>query len=179
MRRFLRVLVGRGAVVLAPASVGYYLWNGITGSADDRWYGEAMVYVIIALTLITPASLIATFSTSRVRQGWLRVEHSGPSDLSEGFEQWHAWTDHDDPMTHPLYRSTVGIRVRIDRIADTKHSIRGHPVVRLAVRGEIEGGFEVVAVVPRIAVPRVGDVVRVVAHPTDPNRYRYAGPVDH
>jgi hypothetical protein len=178
MRRFLRVLMVRGGVVLVSASVGYYLWNGITGSADDRWYGEAMVFVIIALGLIAPASLIARFSTSMVERGWLRVEHVGRSDLAEGFEQWQAWADHDDPMTHPLYRSTVGIPVRIDRITDTGHAIRLHPVVRLAVRGEIEGEFEVVAVVPRIAVPRVGDVVRVVAHPTEPNRYRYAGPVD-
>jgi hypothetical protein len=59
---------------------------------------------------------------------------------------------------------------------NTRTSVRTHPVVRLGVRGETEGEFDVVAVVPRIAVPRVGDVVRGVTDPANPARHRYAGP---
>ena len=181
MGRFLRRLVVRSVLLLALASVGYYLWNGITGSAEDRWYGEAMVYMVIAVNLVTPALPIVIAATpwaERLAREQRMFERIGQPALAEGIEQSRAWTDHDDPMTHPLYRSTVGIPVRIDRITDTGNSIRRHPVVRLGVRGETEGAFDVVAVVPRIAVPRVGDIVRVVAHPDDPNRYRYAGPVD-
>lgn len=189
MRRFLHTMVVRGVVLLALASVGYYLWNGITGSATDRWYGAAMVYMIIAVNLIAPTLLIATFSTiiatfrmpRAERLEWERrlFEQAGQPELAEGIDQSRAWTDPDDPMTHPLYRSTVGIPVRVERITDTGNAIRQHPLVRLGVRGGTAGAFEVVAVVPRVAVPRVGDVVRVVTHPHDPNRYRYAGPVDH
>lgn len=180
MHRFARRLMVRGVLLLALASVGYYLWQGITGSAQDRWYGAAMVYMIIALNLITPAILLAVFTAPRAER--LASEQRlatrlGQPELAEGIEQSRAWTDHDDPMSHPLYHSTAGTPVLVQRITDTKASIRNHPVVRLGVRGETGTEFEVVAVVPRIAVPRVGDIVRVVTDMHDPARYRYAGPV--
>lgn len=180
MGRFVRRLVVRGVLLLGLASVVYYLWNGITGSAEDRWYGEAMVYMIIALNLFTPALLFATFSAPRAEQlaRQQRIfQQLGQTDLAEGIELAQEWTTDNDPMSHPLYHSAVGTPVLVQRITDTTNSIRNHPVVRLGVRGETEGEFEVVAVVPRIAVPRVGDIVRVVAHPTEPARFRYAGPV--
>jgi hypothetical protein len=181
MGRFVRRLLVRGVLLLGLASVLYYLVNGIVGSAPDRWYGSAMVYMIIALNLITPVVVVASLSAPRAerlarqQQVFARM---GQSELAEGVALSQEWTDDSDPMTHPLYYSTVGIPVRVSRITDTKNSIRTHPVVRLSVRGETEGEFDVVAVVPRIAVPRVGDIVRVVAHPADPARYRYAGPLD-
>jgi hypothetical protein len=180
MGRFVRRLLVRGVLLLGLVSVVYYLWNGIVGSAPDRWYGEAMVYMIIAVNLIAPVVVIAALSAPRAEQlarqqrVFARV---GQSDLAEGTALAQEWTDNDDPMSHPLYYSTVGIPVLVSRITDTRNSIRTHPVVRLTVRGETEGEFDVVAVAPRIAVPRVGDVVRVVAHPADPARYRYAGPL--
>jgi hypothetical protein len=179
MGRFVRRLIIRGVLLLGLASVVYYLWNGITGSADDRWYGEAMVYMIIALNLIGPVLVFAGFSGSRTErlareQRW--ATRIGQPELAEGIEQSLQWTDRDDPMSHPLYHSAVGAPVLVQRITDTKTSVRNHPVVRLGVRGETEGEFDVVAVVPRIAVPRVGDIVRVVTDPAEPGRYRYAGP---
>lgn len=180
MGRFVRRLLVRGVLLLGLASVLYYLGNGIFGTAPDRWYGEAMVYMIIAMNLITPVVLFATMSGPRVEQ-LARQERMlarmGQPELVEGVALSQEWTDDADPMSHPLYHSTVGIPVLVSRITDTRSSIRMHPVVRLRVRGETEGEFDVVAVVPRIAVPRVGDIVRVVAHPADPARYRYAGPV--
>lgn len=179
MGRFVRRLVVRGVLLLGLASVVYYLWNGVTGSAEDRWYGEAMVYMIIALNLFTPALLFAAFSApraERLAREQRMANRLGRPELAEGIEQSREWTDDDDPMSHPLYHSTTGVPVLVRQITDTRNSIRSHPVVRLGVRGETEGEFEVVAVVPRIAVPRVGDIVRVVAHPTEPARYRYAGP---
>jgi hypothetical protein len=179
MGRFVRRLAVRGVLLLGLASVVYYLWNGITGSADDRWYGEAMVYMIIALNLITPVLVFAGFSASRAEQltrGQRWATRLGQPELAEGIEQSRQWTDPEDPMSHPLYHSTAGVPVLVQRITDTRTSVRTHPVVRLGVRGETEGEFDVVAVVPRIAVPRVGDIVRVVADPADPARYRYAGP---
>lgn len=179
MSRFARRLMVRGVLLLGLASVGYYLWNGITGSAEDRWYGEAMVYMIIALNLITPVVLLAEFTAPRAerlaRERRLATRLGQP-ELAEGIEQSQAWTDPGDPMSHPLYHSTAGTPVLVQRITDTKASIRTHPVVRLGVRGETEGEFDVVAVVPRIAVPRVGDIVRVVTDVNDPARFRYAGP---
>ena len=180
MGRFVRRLLVRGVLLLGLASVVYYLGNGIVGSAPDRWYGEAMVYMIIALNLITPVVVLATVSVPRAEQ-LVRLQrmfaHMGQSELAEGVALSQEWADDADPMSHPLYHSTVGIPVLVSRITDTRNSIGRHPVVRLSVRGETEGEFDVVAVVPRIAVPRVGDVVRVVAHPADPARYRYAGPL--
>lgn len=169
----------RGVLLLGLASVVYYLWNGITGDADDRWYGEAMVYMIIALNLVTPVLVFAGFSGSGAErlareQRW--ATRLGQPELAEGIEQSQQWTDRDDPMSHPLYHSAVGAPVLVQRITDTKTSVRSHPVVHLGVRGETEGEFDVVAVVPRIAVPRVGDIVRVVTDPAEPGRYRYAGP---
>jgi hypothetical protein len=180
MGRFVRRLLVRGVLLLGLVSVVYYLWNGSTGSAPDRWYGEAMVYMIIALNLITPVVVIAMLSAPRAEQLAQQQRifvRMGQSDLAEGVALAKEWTDDSDPMSHPLYHSTVGIPVLVSQITDTRNSIRSHPVVRLRVRGETEGEFEVVAVVPRIAVPRVGDVVRVVAHPADPARYQYAGPL--
>jgi hypothetical protein len=175
-----RRLLVRGVLLLGLASVVYYLGNGILGSAADRWYGEAMVYMIIALNLITPVVVLTAMSGPRAeqlaRQQRMFVRMGQP-DLAEGVALSQEWTDDADPMSHPLYHSTVGTPVRVTRITDTRSSIRMHPVVRLSVRGETEGEFDVVAVVPRIAVPRVGDIVRVVAHPTDPDRYQYAGPL--
>ena len=179
MGRFVRRLMVRGVLLLALASVGYYLVQGITGSAEDRWYGAAMVYMIIAVNLITPVVLLAVFTApraERLAREQRLAARLGQPDLAEGIEQSRAWADHDDPMSHPLYHSTAGTPVLVQRITDTKASIRTHPVVRLGVRGETEGEFDVVAVVPRIAVPRIGDVVRVVADANDPTRYRYAGP---
>jgi hypothetical protein len=180
MGRFVRRLLVRGVLLLGLVSVVHYLWNGVVGSAPDRWYGEAMVYMIIALNLITPVVVITALSAPRAEQLarqqrlFARV---GQPELAEGTALAQEWTDNDDPMSHPLYYSTVGIPVLVSQITDTRNSIRTHPVVRLTVRGETEGEFDVVAVAPRIAVPRVGDVVRVVAHPADPARYRYAGPL--
>ncbi len=180
MGRFVRKLVVRGVLLLGLASVVYYLWNGVTGSAEDRWYGEAMIYMIIALNLIGPVLVFAGFSASRTErlareQRW--ATRLGQPELAEGIAQSQQWTDRDDPMSHPLYHSAAGVPVLVRGITDTKASVRNHPVVRLRVRGETEGEFDVVAVVPRIAVPRVGDIVRVVTDPADPARYQYAGPV--
>jgi hypothetical protein len=180
MGRFVRRLAVRGVLLLGLTSVVYYLWNGVTGSAPDRWYGEAMVYMIIALNLITPVVVVATLSApgaQRLARQQRLFARLGQPDLVEGVALAQEWADDADPMSHPLYHSTVGTPVRVSRITDTRNSIRTHPVVRLGVRGETEGDFEVVAVVPRIAVPRVGDIVRVVAHPADADRYRYAGPL--
>lgn len=180
MGRFVRRLLVRGVLLLGLASVVHYLWNGIVGSAPDRWYGEAMVYMIIALNLITPVVVVVALSGSpaeRVARHQRMFARMGQPELAEGVALAQEWADDADPMSHPLYHSTVGIPVLVSRITDTRSSIRTHPVVRLRVRGETEGEFEVVAVVPRIAVPRVGDVVRVVVHPADPARYRYAGPL--
>jgi len=180
MGRLVRRLLVRGVLLLALASVVYYLANGILGSAPDRWYGEAMVYMIIALNLITPVLVFVMFSGSRAERlarEQRMFTRMGKPELVEGLALSQEWTDDADPMSHPLYYSTEGISVLVSRIADTKSSIRTHPVVRLSVRGETEGEFDVVAVVPRIAVPRVGDIVRVVPHPADPARYRYAGPL--
>lgn len=78
----------------------------------------------------------------------------------------------DEPPALPFGRRRAGARP-----ADHRHQdVRNHPVVRLGVRGETEGEFDVVAVVPKLAVPRVGDVVRVVTDPADPARYPYTGP---
>lgn len=180
MGRFVRRLLVRGVLLLALASVVHYLVNGIMGSAEDRWYGEAMVYMIIALNLITPTLLFAAFSaprTERLAREQRLAARLGQPELAEGIAQSREWTDANDPMSHPLYHSATGAPVLVKRITDTRNSVRNHPVVRLGVRGETEGEFEVVAVVPRIAVPRVGDIVRVVADPADPARHRYAGPV--
>jgi hypothetical protein len=180
MGRFVRRLLVRGVLLLGLASVVYYLGNGIFGSAPDRWYGEAMVYMIIALNLITPGVVLVALVGPRVERlarDQRVFAHMGQPELAEGFALSQEWADYADPMSHPLYHSTVGIPVLVSRITDTRSSIRTHPVVRLSVRGETEGEFDVVAVVPRIAVPRVGDVVRVVVHPADPARYRYAGPL--
>lgn len=180
MGRFVRRLLVRGVLLLGLASVVYYLGNGIFGDAEDRWYGAAMVYMIIALNLITPVVVFTALAgpkADRLERERRLFERMGRPDLVEGVEQQKEWTNDNDPMSHPLYHSAAGIPVLVNRITDTQSSIRNHPVVRLAVRGETEGEFEVVAVVPRIAVPRVGDLVRVVTHPTDPARYRYAGPV--
>lgn len=180
MGRFVRRLLVRGVLLLALASVVYYLGNGILGSAPDRWYGAAMVYMIIALNLVAPVLVLTMMSVPRAerlaRQQRV-LARMGQPELAEGVALSQEWTDDADPMSHPLYHSTVGIPVLVSRITDTRSSIRTHPVVRLSVRGETEGEFDVVAVVPRIAVPRVGDIVRVVAHPADPARYRYAGPL--
>lgn len=174
-----RKLLVRVVLLVGLASVVYYVGNGILGDAEDRWYGGAMIFMIIALNLITPAVLIATLTgprAERLDRERRMFERMGRPDLVEGVEQQKDWTDEYDPMSHPLYHSTVGIPVFVSRVIDTQSSIRDHPVVRMDVRGETQGEFEIVAVVPRIAVPRVGDIIRVIAHPADPARYRYAGP---
>jgi len=109
MGRFIRKSMVRGVLLLALASVGYYLWNGVNGSAEDRWYGSAMVYMIIATNLITPVLLITMFSApraERLAREQRLFERLGQPDLVAGIEQAKQWTNDTDPMTHPLYHST-------------------------------------------------------------------------
>ena len=177
----LRKLFVRVVLLVAFASVVYYLGNGIFGAAADRWYGGAMVFMIIAVNLLTPALLVASMTgprSERLDRERKVFERLGRPDLAEGAELQREWTDANDPMSHPLYHSNTGIPVLVSRIADTQSSVRNHPLVRLTVKGETQGEFEVVAVAPRIAVPRAGDIVRVITHPADPTRYRYAGPME-
>lgn len=177
-----RKLMVRGVLLLALASVAHYLWNGITGDAPDRWSGAAMIFMVIALNLITPVVLIAVFSTPRTERliSQQRLfERLGQHDLVEGMRQAQEWRNPLDPMSHPLYHSNTGIPVRITHLTDTHQAIGPNPVIRLGVRrGDTPcTTFEVTAVVPRIAIPRVGDLVRVLEHPNAPGHYRYAGPV--
>jgi hypothetical protein len=180
MGRYARRLVRRGILLVASASVLYYLWHGITGEEADRWYGSTMIFMIIAVNLVTPALLLTNATAPKAerldRQKQL-FQRMGQTDLAEALDGSREWTDANDPMTHPLYYSEVGTRMRVNRITDTRNAIRSHPVVRLRLRGEVGAEVEVVTVAPRIAVPRVGDIVRVLPREDDPTRYRYAGPV--
>jgi hypothetical protein len=116
MGRFVRRLVTRGILLVALASVVYYLWNGITGSAADRWYGEAMVYMIIAVNLITPVVLLANLTgprAGRLDREQRILERIGQTDLAEGIDLSREWTDANDPMSHPLYYAAVGTQMRV------------------------------------------------------------------
>jgi hypothetical protein len=81
-----------------------------------------MVYMIIAVNLVTPAVLLTNLTApkaERITRQEQRFERMGQTDLAKGIDLSREWTDANDPMTHPLYYSCAGTQMRVNRITDT------------------------------------------------------------
>lgn len=69
------------------ASVVYDLWHGIAGNAADRWYGEATVDMIVALTPGRPSAPTPSYAGAYAA----RPKASSTWSLSYRGSRSHAW----------------------------------------------------------------------------------------